>query len=113
MKNEFYLTLPSNSSLAHYPNSSNNFKVRLPTLIRLNGAEWKVALVSISVPDPKNSLPSWLTDSLPLVYVTWYDVDSSDSNKHFLHASFLLRDIKDHLDINRLTGIEFMDGALP
>ena len=53
--------------MADYPNnSSNNLKVRLPAPIRLNG-EWKVALASISVPDPKNSLPDWLTDSLPLV----------------------------------------------
>ena len=111
MKNEFYLTLPSNSSLADYPNnSSNNFKVRLPAPIRLNG-EWKVALASISVPDPKNSLPDWLTDSLPLVYATWYNADSSDSNQKLLDASFLLRDIKDHVDINRLTGIEFMENV--
>ena len=105
MTNEFYLTLPSNSSLADFPNnSSNNFKVRLPTAIRLNG-EWKVALASILVPDPKNALPSWLTDSLPLVYASWYNADSSHSSKHLLDASFLLSDIKDHVDINRLTGI--------
>ena len=111
MKNEFYLTLPSNSSLADYSNnSSNNFKVRLPAPIRLNG-EWKVALASISVPDPKNSLPDWLTDSLPLVYATWCNADSSDSNKKLLDASFLLRDIKDHVDINRLTGIKFMENV--
>ena len=58
MKDAFYLTLPSHSSLQEFPqNVNNNFKVRLPTPIRLNG-EWKVALASISVPDPRNAIPS-------------------------------------------------------
>ena len=77
MKEDFYVTLPSNSSLIDYPNnSSNNFKVRLPTPLRLQG-DWKVALASISVPDPQNALPNWLTDSLPLVYMTWYNADTN------------------------------------
>ena len=58
MKDDFYLTLPSNSSLQEFPNNgNNNFKVRLPKLIRLEEKDWKVALASISVPDPKNVLP--------------------------------------------------------
>ena len=108
MKDDFYLTLPSNSSLTDYPNnSSNNFTVRLPAPIRLNG-EWKVALASISVPDPKNSLPDWLTDSLPLAYMTWYNADTNHLSKHYLEASFLLSDINEHGDINLLTGTEFL-----
>ena len=108
MKEDFYVTLPSNSSLTDYPNSSsNNFKVRLPTPLRLQG-DWKVALASISVPDPQNTLPNWLTDSLPLVYMTWYNADTNHLNKHYLEASFLLRDINEHVDINMLTGAEFL-----
>ena len=49
-----------------------------------------------------------LTDSLPLIYATWYNADSSDSSKNLLDASFLFRDINDHVDINRFSGIEFM-----
>ena len=108
MKEDFYVTLPSNSSLTDYPNnSSNNFKVRLPTPLRLQG-DWKVALASISVPDPQNTLPNWLTDSLPLVYMTWNNADTNHLNKHYLEASFLLRDINEHVDINMLTGAEFL-----
>ena len=69
-------------------------------------------MASSSVPDPKNSLPDWLTDSLPSVYATWYNAASSDSNKNLLDASFLLRDIKDHVDIKWLTGIEFMENVI-
>ena len=94
--------------MADFPkNSSNNFKVRLPTPLRLDG-NWKVALASISVPDPQNALPTWLTDSLPLAYMTWYNADTNHLNKHYLDASFLLSDINEHVDINMLTGTEFM-----
>ena len=81
--------------------------MRLPTPLRLEG-DWKVALASISVPDPKNVLPSWLTDSLPLVYMTWYNADTNHLAKHFLEASFLLSDINEHIDIKILTGTEFL-----
>ena len=37
IEDEFYLTLPSHSSLQEFPqNANNNFKVRLPKLIRLS-----------------------------------------------------------------------------
>ena len=108
MKDDFYLTLSSYSSLTVYPNnSSNNFKVRLPTPLQLE-RNWKVALASISVPDPRHVLPSWLMDSLPLVYMTWYDADTSHLSKHYLESSFLLSDNKEHVDINMLTGTEFL-----
>ena len=107
MKDGFYLTLPSNSSLTDYPNnSSNNFKVRLPTPLQLQG-NWKVALASISVPDPKSVLPSWLTDRLPLAYMTWYNADTSHLSKHYLEASFLLSDINEN-SVHMMTGTEFL-----
>ena len=109
MKNEFYLTLPSNSSLADYPNnSSNNFKVRLPTPIRLNGAEWKVALASISVPDPKNLLPAWFTEDKPLFYISWYSADSNQANKQKEGASFFVRDLDEEIDIQSLPGVDLL-----
>ena len=67
MKDDFYLTLPSHSSLQEFPqNANNNFKVCLPKVIRLDEGDWKVALASILLPDPKNVLPSWLTDYVVL-----------------------------------------------
>ena len=100
-------TLPSNSSLTDYPNNSiNNFKVRLPTPLQLQG-NWKVALASISVPDPKSVLPSWLTDRLPLAYMTWYNADTSHLSKHYLEASFLLSDINEN-SVHMMTGTEFL-----
>ena len=59
MKEDFYLTLRSHSSLQEFPqNANNNFKARLPKLIRLYEGDWKVALASISAPDPQNALPT-------------------------------------------------------
>ena len=47
MKDDFYLTLPSHSSLQEFPQNANNFKVRLPKVILLDEGDWKVALASI------------------------------------------------------------------
>ena len=108
MKSDFYFTLPSNSSLTDFPNnSSNDFKVRLPRPIRLQG-NWRVALATISVPDPKNALPSWLTNNVPLVTMSWYNADTSHLNKQFLAASFHMSDLNHYVDMTMITGIEFM-----
>lgn len=62
MSQDFYLALPSNSSLQEFSNNANNsFKVRLLRPLRLEGGNWKVALASISMPNPKNTLPNWYT----------------------------------------------------
>ena len=48
--NNFYLTLPSNSSMDVYPsNTMTNFKTRLPNRIELDG-RWEVGLVEIQYP---------------------------------------------------------------
>ena len=47
---DFYLTLPSNSSMDVYPNNTMaNFKTRLPNRIELEG-RWEVGLVEIQYP---------------------------------------------------------------
>ena len=107
---DFYLALPSRSSLKEFPNNaSNSFKVHLPRPMRLEG-NWKVALASISVPDPKNASPSWLTEHIPLVYNSWYNTTTRDfSSRHYLDASFLLCEVNDHVDLNMMTGFDFMN----
>ena len=65
-----------------------------------------MALASISVPDPKSVLPSWLTNRLPLAYMTWYNADTNHLSKHYLEASFLLSDINEH--VHMMTGTEFL-----
>ena len=53
----FFVTLPSHSSQNEFPdNTSNAFKVRLPTPLRLLGEGWKVGLSSISLPDTNVNL---------------------------------------------------------
>ena len=53
----FFVTLPSYSSKKEFPdNTSNAFKVRLPTPLRLVGEGWKVGLSSISLPDTNVNL---------------------------------------------------------
>jgi len=106
---DFYITVPSNSSLQEFPNNKNNsFKIRLPKTVRLEG-DWRVALASISMPDPKNEFPSWMKENLPLIYNCWYHSKKANmSNRKKLAASFTIADIKDHVDLSRMSGTEFM-----
>ena len=113
MKDDFYLTLPSHGSLQEFPNNvNNNFKVRLPRPLRLEGG-WKVALASISVPDPKPAFPSWLTSHEPLLYASWFSAASSNHlSKKKLLASFRLSDINDHVDMSMMSVLDFMIAVL-
>ena len=48
----FYVTLPSHSHGAEFPNNRANwFKIRLPHPLQLGGGQWQVGLSSISLPD--------------------------------------------------------------
>src|SRR5436190_8177804 len=50
MENQFYLTLPSNSSMSYYPdNTTTKFSTHLTQQLRLNGA-WEVAVVEFHYP---------------------------------------------------------------
>lgn len=49
-EDEFYLTLPSNSSMQYFPdNKTTNFVTQLPQQLKLDG-QWEVALVEIQYP---------------------------------------------------------------
>ena len=99
IKDDFYLTLPSHSSLQEFPqNADNNFKVRLPKRIRLDEGDWKVVLASISVPDPKNVLPSWLTNDVVLFTVSsYYSQKNNMSNQIGFETDVRLPHIKKHI----------------
>ena len=114
IEDEFYLTLPSHSSLQEFPqNANNNFKVRLPKLIRLSEGHWKVALASISVPDPKNALPTWLHDNLTLFsYTSYYAEKNNTSNKIGFETDVKLPHIKKHVDVSLMTGHGFLKGLI-
>lgn len=50
MKDQFYVVLPSNSSMRYFPhNTTTRFTTQLPQQIRLQG-EWVVALTEIQIP---------------------------------------------------------------
>ena len=69
MSDSFYVTLPSHSSKNEFPdNTANHFKIQLPNPIRLERSGWKVGLCAISLPDPKNVLPQWLSETQALFY---------------------------------------------
>ena len=54
---EFYLTLPSNSSMEYYPeNTLTSFTTRLPNSISLEG-DWDVGLVEIQYPHNWYNIP--------------------------------------------------------
>ena len=114
MKDDFYLTLPSHSSLQEFPqNANNNFKVRLPNVIRLEEGDWKVALASISLPDPKNALPSWLTDDVVLFTVTsYYSEKNNTTNKIGFETDVKLPHIARHTDFTSMTLHDFLRGLI-
>ena len=50
MESEFYVTLPSNSSMQYFPdNKTSNFVTKLPRTLQLDG-EWEVGLAEIVYP---------------------------------------------------------------
>jgi hypothetical protein len=56
MATQFYLTLPSNSSLAYFPNNTvANFRVKLAETVVLLG-QWEVALTEMHYPHTWNTL---------------------------------------------------------
>ena len=51
MESEFYLTLPSNSSMQYYPgNTTTKYSTHLTQQIRLSGGAWEVALAEFHYP---------------------------------------------------------------
>ena len=81
--NDFYITLPSHSSKTEFPNNaSNSFKIRLPHPIRLEGGEWKVGLVALSLPDPTRKVPTLMKDQdLTMFRSSWLALNSSGNNR--------------------------------
>jgi hypothetical protein len=56
MATQFYLTLPSNSSVAYFPNNTvENFRVKLAETIVLPG-QWEVALTELHCPHTWSTL---------------------------------------------------------
>ena len=51
----FRLTLIGDPTEQHPQNKSNNFKVRLPVRLNLEGNNWQTSLWSVSVPDVGHS----------------------------------------------------------
>ena len=67
-----------------------------------------MALASISVPDPKMTLPDWFTEDKTLFYITWYSADLHQANKKREEASFYVRDLDEEIDIQSLTGVDLL-----
>lgn len=106
---EFYLTLPSDSSRHEYPNNTNNsFKVRLPAPIRLNGLGWKVGLTSISLPDNKLIIPA-VTDDPKTILFKYEWLHGENYNHHYV-SRLNLTDLNNVF--SRMNGVEFMKSVL-
>ena len=77
MESEFYVTLPSNSSMEYFPDDkTSNFVTKLSSTLQLD-EEWKVGLAKISYPNTwyniregKNSVEIFAPDNLYLVFKT-------------------------------------------
>jgi hypothetical protein len=57
----FYINLPSNTHTSKEPNTTSQFRVRLPHEIRLNG-QWEVALVELQYPRSWNNVSEEQSD---------------------------------------------------
>ena len=83
MSDDFYLSLPSHSCLNEFPrNRNNNFKVRLPHSIRLEGSGWQVGLTAISLPDTNLNLSRYKEIVEPLLRVKWFQMQDRTKSVH-------------------------------
>src|SRR5215468_5018535 len=74
--NQFYLTLPSNSSMAYYPNNTAaNYITHLSSSIALHEGEWEVALVEAHYP---NSFLTVSNDAI--IYIHMSDVSQAGAD---------------------------------
>ena len=77
MESEFYVTLPSNSSMQYFPdNKTSNFVTKLSRTLQLDG-EWEVSLAKIDYPhtwynirEGKNSVEIYAPDKFDLLFQT-------------------------------------------
>ena len=107
--NDFYITLPSHSSKTEFLNNvSNSFKIRLPHPIRLEGGEWKVGLVALSLPDTMNQIPDVMkNDDTILFRAQWLSTDTTvSSNQHDTYTA--LFQVK---DLTKVTNLDVLDGT--
>ena len=84
MESEFYVTLPSNSSMQYFPdNKTSNFVTKLSKTLQLDG-EWEVGLAEIdynylynynwyNIREGKNSVDIYVPDKVGsrIQYSTW------------------------------------------
>ena len=70
--------------------------------------------MSISVPDPKNVIPSWLQDDLTMFnYICYYaDKDNINTNKIGFQTDVKLPHIKRHVDLSMMTAHGFLKGLI-
>lgn len=72
MANQFYVTLPSNSSMTYYPNNTTTkFSTHLPQQISLRG-QWEVALVEFHYPCTFQNIP----ENDNKIYIYTYDEEN-------------------------------------
>ena len=107
---DFYITLPSDSSTTEFPdNASNNFKIRLPHPIRLEEDGWRVALVSISLPDPTSQLPPLMRNDKTVLFSSFWVTENKGLTvgKEVLSDTFKPADFRPE-DLATMSGKGFM-----
>ena len=83
MSEDSYLSLPSHANLNEFPkNRNNNFKIRLPHPIRLEGSGWQVELTAISLPDININLSRYKEIVEPLLRVKWCQMQDRTQSVH-------------------------------
>ena len=108
-----YVTLMSHASTCEFPQSRSSYcRNRLPKPIRFEGCEWKVGMVSLSLPTIPVVGEQFVNEKDPLIYVRWHErVYSKDDkgNEVWWHErrelKLLGQDMKDSLSSS--TGSQF------
>ena len=82
MKDEFYIVLPSNSSMNYFSeNTTSHFITQLPQQIRLQGS-WSVTLTEVQIPLTFQHVSSEALDFVD-TYFTFGSRDKPDKNGKF------------------------------
>ena len=102
----FRITLISDPTDEHPQNKNNNFKVRLPVRLNLEGNSWQASLWSVSVPDVGHSSAVILSNSNTKIFNYRYTLTKRHAVAHDWFIDFETKD-------KTITLKEVMGGSYP
>ena len=114
-KESFYVSLPSTGSRTEFPsNTANDFKVRLPHQLHLQGGEWEVGLASLSTPDEQIDLSSMIELEGSYIFRIGWQYARPGASFTETDVTYDKVDLKylKYLNTAGLTGVNFMHAVI-